>query len=215
MIVCEGCFQDFASFANLARHLRQTTSADCVALWDAIRQKYNSSSEEMEEDEHCSPTTQSDRSSALSVEVPNIFEGDFFGNNYFAADFPGWDDEAVPYLELEPDNSNGSHNEHGNTHYEPDLPDDLPPEGPPPINEDVPPCPLHDPQHCRSQVEDPLSGWQPPVCVRYPGSNAGKVLRHEASTLTAMSKSLDKSNPFHPFRHEMDWEMAKWAKSLG
>jgi hypothetical protein len=203
MVFCEGCYQNFKSAPDLARHVALSRNPDCIAVRSQQLRAghHNSSDQDMVFD---SP---GDLSSA--PDVPMLFEGDFFGNDYGEEDFPGWDeDEDLPDLGDVSSDSDSSDEELTADGWEPiahsiSQPQEEDPASPPGQLEDE----TSASSTCRHHTKDQL--WKPPVRVLYPGKHAGEIIRQESSV---RSKA---ENPFSPFRHEMDWEVAQWTKMSG
>lgn len=93
---CPSCLRTFASSKGLQSHLRQTTNRDCKEVlrqMDKVLPGAHIDREWLFEGEDDTVDEASELGDEEIEAEPEIFSGDFFGNDYGPDDFPGWDEE--------------------------------------------------------------------------------------------------------------------------
>ena len=87
-VPCPGCANLFSARRGLFSHLRQTTNPNCKqALQDLQAELRHQPLNHVDE-----PADMEDETAEGDTVQPQVFAGDFFGDNYSSDDFPGWDD---------------------------------------------------------------------------------------------------------------------------
>ncbi|KAL0563684.1 hypothetical protein V5O48_018380, partial [Marasmius crinis-equi] len=244
--VCSGCQKKYKHSGDYIQHLEHTQKPACKAAHDALKQTIRHS--------HfmprCDPpsahfTSPQSRSSRDPTDVhsnnlddPGVqFEGDFFGNDYSAEDFPGferederWNDdgencrdeaghdrEAVEdggmALEMEPTF------ERPREQVTVPAKDSENPNAMQVDDGDPPPSPKNPllcdlPAH-RESIHVVEFGGQAGEPVESPNSSSTFYdstdgFQHYESRIPGIN-----SNPYTPFASQMDWEVARWAKLQG
>ncbi|KAF8878336.1 hypothetical protein BD779DRAFT_1474853 [Infundibulicybe gibba] len=214
MPTCHGCNVTFPTPVGLAVHFRRTTNPRCAEL----RQQALAYLPPLNE-----PSSGNESSEVPAVDglQPTAFTGDFFGADYTEEDFGMLDEASVTVMPLDSDDeSNSDSSDDGfnqGNRWEP------PPSfrSPSPTNqiidsddEDVP---------LRPNLEERF--LQRPTVVTfqdtYPGSLAGMPIPTTPASKSgylgykAQLGTDGETNIWAPFKSQLDWEVAKWAKLRG
>jgi hypothetical protein len=217
MAPCPGCGENFTG-RSLSTHFWRTTNPLCIQARRAAENPVISDSDEEQFGQH------------HASDFPaggGQFQGDFFGDNYTAADFG--------YLSDSEDSVTESEYEDG---FDPDLDDPVardneaaaqaqfgegwePPRVPiigGDMNMEDGSASVHAPpsRETRTIAEDHFH--QPPMVVKFPGSRAGEPISSQRapSSEEQYGSALGKSeNVYAPFTSKMDWEVRRWAKLRG
>ncbi|KAJ7434366.1 hypothetical protein B0H11DRAFT_2258450 [Mycena galericulata] len=211
---CPGCNVDCKGGKGLSLHLRLTTNEACRAIFTEAESrigplpaKHAQEQQFQERDANFGPPQMHGLPSG-----DNVFQGDFFGNNYTDEEFgydlgsedefddEGSDEDEDPSAQDQQDASHAG------------LEDGY----------EVPRAPntnLAD--SAMPGIQQTAAGPAPNRESRkYPGRSAGKPIpaTHSQSSEETYRSSLNNStdgNPYAPFASKMDWDIAKWAKLRG
>ncbi|KAF8889246.1 hypothetical protein BD779DRAFT_1469782 [Infundibulicybe gibba] len=197
MPTCSGCNVTFPTVHGLTTHLQRTVNPQCLALFRRAS-AYLPSLDDGDSDGDSEPFGMP----AMDTQ-PVAFAGDFFGANYTEEDF-NMLDEATTVMPLDSDDDSDSDDSCSDDFRHGD-------------NWEPPPPP---------RSPSPTGAFlQRPTIVTfqdaYPGSLAGAPI----PTMSApKSGYLDYKTQFGtnggtniwvPFKSQLDWEVAKWAKLRG
>lgn len=204
---CSGCGSVF-THGGYSRHLSQTRNPPCAALFQ-------------EQLRYIPQFSQSSPPMGDNAEHHSQFNGDFFGNDYTADDFPfGDDDHNTGDFEREPstDEDDEDIEEQGN--WEPPVES---PRSPPvgdddddTVDDDHHPLP---PSESRYNAEEYFR--RPPHVVKfndvYTNYRAGDVIHQSTRSLYQdyRDELHERNNIWAPFTSQIDWEIAQWAKLRG
>ncbi|KAJ7501623.1 hypothetical protein B0H11DRAFT_1908057 [Mycena galericulata] len=225
---CPGCNVDCKGGKGLSLHLRLTTNEACRAIFTEAESrigplpaKHAQEQQFQERDANFGPPQMHGLPSG-----DNVFQGDFFGNNYTDEEFgydlgsedefddEGSDEDEDPSAQ---DQQDASHAGLEDGYEVPRAPNtNLADSAMPGIQQTAAgPAPNRE---SRKVAEDRFH--HKPIIEKYPGRSAGKPIpaTHSQSSEETYRSSLNNStdgNPYAPFASKMDWDIAKWAKLRG
>lgn len=263
---CEGCTKTFQRVGDLRQHLRKTTNPNCAAaraaFFEGLREpvRHNvcnpDAADSFDPDGNPGPSGSALDEDAIEEDPPPVpFEGDFYGDDYGAQDFPGFDEDGdaahlSALLQQAPVAQEGSDDEDDEESeavgrdaleaYERDhgeqLPDeprvgshdeDIRPRTPPLADAVRPNASLQaeadelDDRATASGGVDAASHDRlrtEPIHIVHFGGQAGApvdIPTLPTSGYEAYGDRVEGStgNPYAPFRSEIDWRVAEWAKT--
>ncbi|KAK7461710.1 hypothetical protein VKT23_008136 [Stygiomarasmius scandens] len=166
-----------------------------------------------------SPTAPVGDTNNAAEDAPQAFVGDFFGNDYDAEDFPGFDNSAVHSETEDPANEDPANDDELEQTWEPPhhpvqaAPDPMDIDEPLPPTRTVNPLLPHLPAH-RDGIHVVTFGGHAGEAVSDSASqsfhNPKWGFEAYGSKITGSSENL-----WAPFASKMDWEVARWAKMRG
>ncbi|THU79268.1 hypothetical protein K435DRAFT_875663 [Dendrothele bispora CBS 962.96] len=192
--VCKACQRSFKRKGDRSQHYFMSSSPGCRKIGAEVQaariRPTRFASRQLRPFQRQNSKTLPSPSDTKSDggDPPCTFEGDFYGQDYTAADFPGFDN--VP--ESSDDEEEGEQEEQ----EEAELEQTWEPE-----RSTAAAVPLED----NMEVDEPLPPGPPP-----PQAPFTPLLRH----LPAHREGSD-GNLWAPFTLRIDWEVARWAKTRG
>jgi len=190
-LVCPGCQRSFLHGA-WSLHIAQTKNQPCRAIYE--QQRAYLPGVDIHDD--------TEETSHLSSHEDQ-FEGDFFGDDYDNADFPGWDSE-----DDNDDNDDDDDEVSGSDEMEQETNEAL--EGI--DNEHGRPLSEKEYQACRESLVIH------PVVQEFVSGQAAEVVDiYEQSGYQDYAGRIDEveDNLYAPFVSKIDWEVAEWSKLRG
>jgi hypothetical protein len=230
-IHCPGCHKTFSQTA-WSLHLSQTSNPPCRAIYNKQKSYIPGLSDENKLDEYeYELDIEMVSQSPASESSQNVFEGDFFSNEYTDDDFVGWEDTDDDDIDHDQSSSDESSSDDSESSLEsdidhtsesmssPHLPiDALPIDGPSDQIDDM------DDERGRvltseeaTKVRDSLNVH--PVVKQYPSDQAGMPVNGQGSSSIYNSHlglvHATDGGIYAPFQSKLDWEIARWAKLRG
>lgn len=212
-ITCPGCHKSF-NFGSLGLHLSRTTKPECRAVYKNQRSYLPGA----ELEDYGSDRSIYDDDNASESDPgpppPQLFAGDYFGDEYSEDDLPGWGNNDINNhtpLSLASSESSSSDSE-SELELEPPA-TDLPPTTPDPMDDEHG-RPLTATE--RRQAEQDI--WVEPIVYQYPGHAGEMIEEKNKSGYTGYKRAVgaeSENNPYAPFKSKIDWDMARWAKLRG
>jgi hypothetical protein len=204
MVQCTGCHELFTT-KGYQTHICLTTNHNCAAIYtQGLLYISSDSGSESSDDE-------SNGGDSGDLYEPAAFPGGFFGKNYSRADFEGLESDSEGD-EADEDVVNAMHK----GGWEPE-----PPKQPLPDNADdivVDKEEVLGGEERQRRIENHLQ--QKPHVVKLPGGHAGAPMPNSQALggpeeyKSKLGNNAQK-NPWAPFSLQIDWEIAKWAKTRG
>lgn len=234
IICCGGCQREFAAHSSLSSHFSKTTNEPCLCFCD--KQMAVQLHELFPSLYNAAPAPSTSGAACPSSSPPLHFDGDFFGM-YTDDDFPWKDSDEPPApnsagephckdSDSDSDDDDTSDGDRYSTrkHFKPPLSPSTPPQLPPLPDPLVVP-PLLDP----SVAPPPLphrqgAAWPDvppngPTILKFMKGKAGAPVGVRVSTeydkIHSQLNEFSPGNVYAPFKSEIDWKFAKWAKLRG
>ncbi|THV03159.1 hypothetical protein K435DRAFT_817339 [Dendrothele bispora CBS 962.96] len=220
MFRCSACNRSWNRSSDLSQHYTRTTNPECKRAGEIAVQALRHSSSAPRRDVP-SFWLETQNGNANPNANPHLFQGDFFGQDYSTADFPGFEGDGNQIVDEEDDHERNS------GHEAPELEQTWePPRAPASIPNEIDADENSVPASPQSTLLHSLPGNRQEVHVDHFGGRAGAPLS-DSSLVRLMHDSADgfrryqanlsgsNENIWAPFNSQMDWEVARWAKMRG